>query len=95
MLEGVQQKAIEMGKELEHLSWEESWESWPVQPGEEVHGGPHVCKYLKGGRKKGGPWPVSVVLDDTMSGDRYKLKQKRICRNMGKHYFTVRVTEQW
>jgi len=54
-----------------------------------------VHKYAKGGCKEDGARLFPVVLSDWATGGRHKLKRRRFCLNIRKHFFTVRVTKHW
>ncbi|KAK4830764.1 hypothetical protein QYF61_013253 [Mycteria americana] len=69
-----------------------------VQPREEKAWGRdliNVYKYLKGGCKDDKASLFSVLLSDRTRGNGHKLKHKRFCLNMRKHFLTVRVTKPW
>jgi len=53
-----------------------------------------VCKYLKGGCEEDGATLFSVPGDKT-GGNGHKLKQGGLSLNIGRYFFTVKVTEHW
>jgi len=53
----------------------------------------NVYKYPKGGCEEEGAKLSSVVPSDRTKGNGHKLKPKRFCLNIGKRFFTARVTE--
>ncbi|KAK4830246.1 LOW QUALITY PROTEIN: hypothetical protein QYF61_009313 [Mycteria americana] len=53
----------------------------------------NVYNYLKGGCKEDRARLFSVVPGTKSNG--HKLKHKRFCLNIRKHFFTVRATERW
>jgi len=72
---------------LEHLSCEES-----LRAGTECSL-IYVYKYLKGGCKEDRARHFSVAPRDRTRGGEHKLKHRRFCPSVRKHFFTVRVTE--
>ena len=50
---------------------------------------------MKGGCKEDRASLFSVVPSDRTRGKEHKLKHGRFPLNIRKHFFTVRVTEQW
>lgn len=55
----------------------------------------HLCKYFKGGCEEDAIRLFQVVPSDRTRGNWHKLKQSRLCLNIKKYFFTVRVTEDW
>ena len=93
--ERVQQRAMKMIERLEHLTYEErlrelglfSLEKRRLR-GNLINGN----KYLKERCKEDGARLFTVVPSDRSRGNGHKLKHRRICLNIRKHFFTVRVT---
>jgi len=54
-----------------------------------------VYKYLKGGCKEGRARLLSLVFRGGTRGNRHKLKHWRFPLNLGKRFFTVKVTKNW
>lgn len=44
---------------------------------------------------KEGAWLFSIVIRDSTKGNRHKLKHRKICLNIRKHFVTLRVTDHW
>jgi len=55
----------------------------------------NVYKYPKGGCEAEGARIISLVPSDRTRGSGRKTKHRRFPLNPRKHFFTVRVTEQW
>jgi len=55
----------------------------------------NAYKYLQGGCQEDGARLFPVVPSDRTRGNGHKLKQRKFQLNMGKNFFTLRVTEPW
>jgi len=54
-----------------------------------------VDKYLKGGCKEDGARLPSVACSDRTRGSGRTMKCRKLCLNIRKHFFSVRVTKHW
>ena len=54
-----------------------------------------MYKYVKGDCKEDGARLISVVASDRTRGNGHKLKHRKFCLNIRKHFFTVQGTERW
>ena len=91
LLEQVQQSATKMIKGLEHLSYEEELRELELLSLENSRlRRDLINKYRKGGYKEDGARLFSVVPSDRTRGDGHKVKHRRSCLNIRKHFFTVR-----
>ena len=78
-----------MVRGLEHLSYEESLRELGLFSLEKAY------KYLKGGCQEHGARLFSVVPSDGTRGNGHKLRHRKLCLNMRKNFFPLRVTEHW
>jgi len=70
-------------------------ESWDCSAWRREGSGDLINKYLKGECQEDEAKLFSVVLSDRTRSNGHKLKHSRICLNIRKRCFTVRVTEHW
>jgi len=84
---------VDLGFEAPHIG-EKAERAETVWPGDKG-GLISVHKYLKGKRKDDGARLFSVEPSDRTRGSGYQLKHRKFPLNIGKHFFTVRVTEHW
>ncbi|KAK4830662.1 hypothetical protein QYF61_012542 [Mycteria americana] len=85
--ERVQQRVTEMVKGLEHLSCEERLRELGLFSLER--------RRLRGTVQRGQSQALSVVPSDRTRGNGHKLKHRRCCLDIRKHFFPVRVTKCW
>jgi len=98
LLERVQQRATRMMRGLEHLSYEERLRELGLFSLEKrrLRGDlRNADKYLQGGCQKDGARLFPVVPSDRTRGNGHKLKQRKLQLNMGKNFFTLKVTDTW
>ena len=87
-----------MIKGLEHLSYEERLSNLDVFSLEKrrLNGDLiNVYKYFKRGSQRDMAYLFSVICGDRTRGNGHKLEHRKLCTNMRKNFFTVRMTEQW
>ena len=96
LLERVQQRATKMVTGLEHLLYEEKLRDmglFSLEKRRLKEDLINACKYLKGRSQVDWSGLFLVVHSDSTSGNRHKLGHRTFHMNMGKSFFTVRVTE--
>ena len=96
LLEGAQQRATKMMKDLEHLPCEEGLSNLGLYSPENrrLRGDLiSVYKYLRCGRQKDKARLFSAVHGDRTRGNGHKLKHRKFRADVRKNFFTVRVME--
>jgi len=95
LLDRVQRRATRMKRGQEHLSYEERLRQlglFSLKKRRLREGLINAYKYLKGGCQEDGARHFSVVPSDRTRGNGHKLK---LCLNIRKDFFTLRVMEHW